>query len=86
MEINIFGKIMVFIKERCLVYIDPNVTLDKMFTVHSREVFTQDKSSDFSNISSICANLNLEKLFTIKSCSLIRGVHYERSHCIHMTT
>ena len=23
-------------------------------------------------------------MFTIKGCSLIRGVHYERFHCIHI--
>ena len=46
-----------------------------MFTVHSRGVFTQDKSGYFSNSKVYGKN------GTGKKCSLIRGVHYERFHC-----
>ena len=55
---------------------------EKVFTVHSRGVFTQDKSSYFSNSKVYGKNGTGEKVFTIKRCSLIRGVHYERFHCI----
>ena len=55
-----------------------------MFTVHSRGVFPQDKSDYFSN-SKVCRKNGTGKVFTIKGCSLIRGVHYERFHCIAST-
>ena len=53
-----------------------------MFTVHGRGVFTQDTSGYFSN-SKVCIlqKWDRENVFTIKRCSLIRGVHYERFHC-----
>ena len=47
-----------------------------MFTVRSRGVLTQDKSGYFSNSKVYGKN------GTGKKCSLIRGVHYERFHCI----
>ena len=52
-----------------------------MFTVHSRGVFTQDKSDYISNSKVYRKKWDREKVFTIKGCSLIRGVHYERFHC-----
>ena len=53
-----------------------------MFTVHSRGVFTQAKSDYISNSKVYRKKWDREKVFTIKECSLIRGVHYERFHCI----
>ena len=35
---------------------------------------------------SIQKKLDREKVFTIKGCSLIRGVHYERFHCTCIAT
>ena len=55
-----------------------------MFTVHSRGVFTQDKSGYFSNSKVYGKKWDREKVFTMKGCSLIRGVHYERFHCIRI--
>ena len=52
---------------------------EKAFTVHSRGVFTQDKSGYFSK----GKKWDREKMFTIKRCSLISGVRYERFHCIY---
>ena len=54
-----------------------------MFTVHSRGVFTQDKSGYFSNGKVYGKNgTGIKCSLSIKRCSLIRGVHYERFHCI----
>ena len=52
-----------------------------MFTVHGRGVFTQDQSGYFSISKVYEKKWDREKVFTIKGCSLIRGVHYERFHC-----
>ena len=52
-----------------------------MFTVHSRRLFTQDKLGYFSNSKLYGGQWDREKVFTIKRCSLIRGVHYERFRC-----
>ena len=57
---------------------------EKVFTVHSRGVFTQDKLGYFSNSKRVRKKWDWEKVFTIKGCSLIRGVHYERFHCIYI--
>ena len=48
-------------------------------------MFTQDKSGYFSNSGSIQKKWDREKAFTIKRCSLIRGVHHERFHCTSIT-
>ena len=53
-----------------------------MFTVHRRRVFTQDESGYFSNSKVYGGKMDRGKVFAIKRCSLIRGVHYERFHCI----
>ena len=54
----------------------------KVFTVHSREVFTQDKSCYFSNSKVFRKNgtgksVHYKEVFTSQGCSL-----YERFHCI----
>ena len=54
-----------------------------MFTVQSRGVFTQGKSGYFSNGKVYREKWDREKEFTVKRCSLIRGVHYERFHCTY---
>ena len=57
-----------------------------MFTVHSRGVFTQEKSGYFSNskVGPIRKKWDREKVFTIyiKGCSLIRGVHCMRGFTV----
>ena len=53
----------------------------KAYTVHSRRVFTQEKSGYFFN-GKVYGENGTGKVFTMKRCSLIRGVHYERFHCI----
>ena len=45
-----------------------------MFTVHSRGVFTHDKSGYFSNSKVYGKKWDREKVFTIKECSLIRTI------------
>ena len=47
---NILGKIAMFTNEGCfLIYKKYDLGPEKVFTVHSRGVFTQDKSGYFSN-------------------------------------
>ena len=82
MEMNILGKIAMFTKEGCfLVYNIYDLGPEKVFTVHSRGVFTQDKSDYISNSKVYRKKWDREKVFTNQGCSLIRGVHYERFHC-----
>ena len=76
---NISGNITVFTnrKERCFWYKIYDLEPEEVFTVHSRGVFTHDKSCYFSN----SKVQYMEKVFTRKRCSLIRGVHYEIIQC-----
>ena len=70
MEMNILGKIVMFTKEGCfLVKKIYDLGPEKVFSVHSRGVFTQEKSDFFSN------SKVYRKNGTGKKCSLIRGVH-----------
>ena len=64
MEMNILGKIAMFTKEGAFQYKIYDLGPEKVFTVHSRGVFTQDKSGYFSN------SKVYEKNGTGKKCSL----------------
>ena len=68
MNILIFGT-LVFTNERCFCYKIYDLGPEKVFTVHSRGVFTQDKSCYFSNSKVYGKN------GTGRKCSLERGVH-----------
>ena len=71
-----FGKTSVFINERCfLVYNILYLGPEKAFTVHSRGVFTQDKSCYFSNVKVYGKNgtgksVHYKEVFTNQGCSL----------------
>ena len=82
MEMNILEKLQCSLKRGVFQYKIYDLGPKKVFTVHSRGVFTQGKSGYFSNSKGYGKKWDREKVFTIKGCSLIRGVHYERFHCI----
>ena len=81
MNILILGTLVSSLKRGVFWYKIYDLGPEKVFTVHSREVFTQDKSCYFSNSKVYGKKWDWEKVFTIRRCSLIRGVHYERFHC-----
>ena len=81
MEIK-FSRKLVFTKKFFFFYIKYR-TWDhrKHSTVHSREVFTQDKSGCFSNGKEYMGKTAPGKKIHYKEVFTNLGVHYERFHC-----
>ena len=80
MEMNILWKIRVFTKE--VVFLKKNIGSGSRESVNCPQIglFLQKLSRP------IWRKMGPGKVFTIKRYSLIRGVHYEKVHCICQIT